>query len=98
MAEPLTDTRTLNKDPARTLWRTARNNYYHDEYSVRGFESLHMLSIRYYERDLCRFSRELLRFENGGINPEKEEETLDELRKLLQNYSKMRVRTMSKDE
>ena len=64
------------------LWLKAADTYYFDRYTFKSFESLHVLSILYYERELCKISAELVRNNNAGLQPEK----LPELRELLRGH------------
>jgi hypothetical protein len=48
------------------LWLRARNAYYDDTYDFKEFESLHVLNILHYERELCLASANLV--SNGSIN------------------------------
>lgn len=73
---------TTEEKESRELWLRAADTYYYDRYTFRSFESLHVLNILYYERELCKISAELVRNNNEGLQPSK----LPELRELLSGH------------
>jgi hypothetical protein len=65
-------------------WKAARNRYYGDQYTFKGFESLHILSILSYQRELSKISYELVEKKDEDIPEEK----LSQVRKLLSGHGK----------
>jgi hypothetical protein len=72
----------------RELWLRAREIYYHDQYSFKSFEALHVLSILYYERELCRISAGLVRDGNPGLSQPEEAKKLERIRELLSGHGR----------
>ncbi|KAF2094139.1 hypothetical protein NA57DRAFT_80556 [Rhizodiscina lignyota] len=79
---PMTPTKYHN---GNSVWQTAKDIYYTDRYRFKGFEALHVLSVQYYQRDLCRLEHKFVC--SGGIDPKDEAEQLKSLRSLLKDYA-----------
>lgn len=77
----------------RELWQKATEIYYHDQYSFKSFEALHVLSILYYERELCRISAGLVRDGKPGLSQSEEKEELERLRELLSGHGTQLLNT-----
>jgi hypothetical protein len=75
-------------DFGATQYRRIWDGFRKQQYQCKGFETLHFLSIAYYERDLCRIHSEL--FENSGFRQDEEKSKLKRMRQLLRNHG-MRV-------
>jgi hypothetical protein len=56
---------------SQNLWKEATDTYYFDRYCFKCFESLHVLNILYYERELSKLSARLARkgLESNGEAP-----------------------------
>ena len=78
-----------------------RNIYYYDRYYFKAFESLHVLNILQYERELCNLSAKLARravnkSESGntyaasppGTQEANAESEIEKLRRLLRGHGK----------
>jgi hypothetical protein len=74
---------------AKKYWQNAIKAYHLDRYRFRGFEMLHLLSIQYYERELCRMEWDICT--NDGIAPAEEADKLRKIRSLLKEYSKWKL-------
>jgi hypothetical protein len=76
-------------DPSpKLLWQNAKDTYFYDDYLFKGFESLHVLSILHYERELCRVSQKLVKDGNVGFaDTEDGKAKLTNLRELLDGHS-----------
>lgn len=73
---------STDKAESRRLWLEAADTYFYDRYTFKSFESLHVLNIRYYERELCKMSAEMARNDNQGLDPAK----LSDFRALLSGH------------
>jgi hypothetical protein len=74
-----------------TLWRSVKEDYVKDSYFVKGFETLHLLNVRLYEREISRLEYQIAverRFRDGVVVDEGHVGLKKKLRKLLRDYSK----------
>jgi hypothetical protein len=71
-------------------WKTATQAYYFDQYRFRGFEALHAYSILALEKELCKFSVELVANSHDGrlaSHAALDEVQMLDLRKLLHSHA-----------
>jgi len=74
---------------AKKYWVNAKKAYHLDRYRFKGFEMLHLLSLQYYEKELCRMEHDMCL--HNGIGAAEEETKLEKLRTLLKEYGECHV-------
>lgn len=85
------DIAVTDKGPSSLFvdWEAAREAYYRDRYWFKSFESLRILSIKQYERELCRLEVELIRRQVNSQSDHKwDDEILRRIRELLRCHGR----------